>query len=119
MVSLSAQIDPIVNGYYEAIMLYATVIRRMHQQGANYTNGTNVAAAMKNTTFVSPINGATQIDAEGDRVMRYALKDLDTETGLYQVCLYCTSTVQVLYEYCSLITGVYLSLQVEVSSKRC
>ena len=43
---------------------------------------------MKNTTFMSPINGATQVDAEGDRVMRYALKDLDTETGLYQVCFH-------------------------------
>ncbi|GAU87943.1 hypothetical protein RvY_00723-2 [Ramazzottius varieornatus] len=80
-------IDPIVTGYYEAIILYATVIRRMYRQGANYTNGTEVAESLKNTTFRSPVNGPTKIDSEGDRVTTYALKDLDTDSGIYQVVM--------------------------------
>ena len=67
------------------MILYGETVNQLFQQNKDFTNGTLVANAMKNKTFNSPVNGEVQMDSFGDRVVVYAIKTFDAESGRFQV----------------------------------
>ncbi|XP_048394555.1 atrial natriuretic peptide receptor 3 isoform X1 [Stegostoma tigrinum] len=59
-------VNMFVEGFHDAVVLYAKALQEVLKQGYNKTNGSKIVQTMWNTTFEG-IAGQVSIDANGDR----------------------------------------------------
>ncbi|OQV16973.1 Atrial natriuretic peptide receptor 1 [Hypsibius exemplaris] len=78
------EVDPVVTSYYDAVIIYASAISRLHRLGGNVKNGTLIALTMTNTSVPSPLGYLIDIDEDGDRTRAYSLKQMSPESGKFE-----------------------------------
>jgi hypothetical protein len=71
--------------FYDAYILYATVVKRLYHSGKNYTDGLTVSQAMWNTTVRTPLRTNIDIHSDGDRILLYDFRCFDMELGSHSV----------------------------------
>nr|XP_002122873.3 atrial natriuretic peptide receptor 3-like [Ciona intestinalis] len=78
------QVNEYVEGFHDAIMLYARALNATMNQGLDIRNGTSVSANMRNITFQG-ISGPVTIDLYGDRNGDYSIIGMkNIETGTFE-----------------------------------
>jgi hypothetical protein len=73
-------------GFYDAFILYASIVRRLYDNGDNYTDGLAVAQAMWNTSVRTPLQTDVVINSIGDRVVLFDIRSFDMERASHAVC---------------------------------
>ncbi|XP_055329526.1 atrial natriuretic peptide receptor 1-like [Paramacrobiotus metropolitanus] len=68
------QIDQIVMGYYDAIILFCTAVRRLYDANITFLDTSNLLSQLKNTTVVTPLNTVINISVRGDRKVLFDMK---------------------------------------------
>ncbi|XP_055329521.1 atrial natriuretic peptide receptor 1-like isoform X2 [Paramacrobiotus metropolitanus] len=68
------QVDPIVMGYYDAIVLFSTAIRRLYDANLTVLDSENLLGQLKNTTIVTPLHSVFNISARGDRKVMFDMR---------------------------------------------
>ncbi|XP_055329527.1 atrial natriuretic peptide receptor 1-like [Paramacrobiotus metropolitanus] len=68
------QVDPVVMGYYDAVILFSTVIKQLYDANLPIFNVTNQLNWMKNTSVVTPLQSVINISSSGDRRVLYDVK---------------------------------------------
>ncbi|OQV20223.1 Atrial natriuretic peptide receptor 1 [Hypsibius exemplaris] len=81
------QVDPIILGFYDAFILYARTMERLHNSGANFTDGLTVAQAMWNTTVRTPLGTEIVMSSIGDKVISYDVRIFTIERGSHTAFL--------------------------------
>ncbi|XP_064163872.1 atrial natriuretic peptide receptor 3-like [Anguilla rostrata] len=80
----SDNINVFVEGFHDALLLYAMAIVEVKQNGSNKTDGAQITQHMWNRTFEG-IAGPVSIDANGDRYGDFSVMAMvDHETGTYE-----------------------------------
>ncbi|KAJ8286981.1 hypothetical protein GJAV_G00045590 [Gymnothorax javanicus] len=80
----SDSINIFVEGFHDALVLYALAIVEVMQNGSNKTDGAQITQHMWNRTFEG-IAGPVSIDANGDRYGDFSVMAMvDPETGIYE-----------------------------------
>ena len=78
-----ADINPIVAGFYDAVILYATAVNKTISEKNDPRNATDVLRHIWGNTFTElGLTGDIVINENGDREADYSLNDFDHETGL-------------------------------------
>ncbi|XP_061881375.1 atrial natriuretic peptide receptor 3 isoform X2 [Entelurus aequoreus] len=80
-----ATVNMFVEGFHDALLLYAVALHAAMKQGYTKKNGTQIISHMWNTTFEG-IAGQVSVDANGDRNGDFSLMAMtDAEAGTYEV----------------------------------
>ncbi|XP_061836468.1 atrial natriuretic peptide receptor 3 isoform X3 [Nerophis lumbriciformis] len=80
-----ATVNMFVEGFHDALLLYAVALHDAMKQGYSKKNGTQIISHMWNTTFEG-IAGQVSVDANGDRNGDFSLMAMtDAEAGTYEV----------------------------------
>nr|BAA07946.1 natriuretic peptide receptor type-D [Anguilla japonica] len=80
----SDNINVFVEGFHDALLLYAMAVVEVTQNGSNKTDGARITQRMWNRTFEG-IAGPVSIDANGDRYGDFSVMAMvDHETGTYE-----------------------------------
>ncbi|XP_041644000.1 atrial natriuretic peptide receptor 3 [Cheilinus undulatus] len=78
-------VNMFVEGFHDAMLLYAIALHEAMRNGFSKKNGTEITARMWNRTFEG-IAGQVSMDANGDRNGDFSLMAMtNTETGSYEV----------------------------------
>ncbi|XP_061119331.1 atrial natriuretic peptide receptor 3-like isoform X2 [Conger conger] len=80
----SDNVNIFVEGFHDALLLYALAIVEVMQNGSNKTDGAQITQCMWNRTFEG-IAGPVSIDANGDRFGDFSVMAMvDHEAGTYE-----------------------------------
>ncbi|XP_028314442.1 atrial natriuretic peptide receptor 3 [Gouania willdenowi] len=78
-------VNVFVEGFHDAMLLYAIALHEAMKNGYSKSNGTEVTARMWNRTFEG-IAGQVSVDVNGDREGDFSLMSMtDREAGTYEV----------------------------------
>ena len=80
-----SQVDPVVIGHYETIVLYARVIASFVEKGLDYTNGKLVVKNMVNTSFEGFQGSLIYIGSDGQRDKSYKIQYYDNIADAFTV----------------------------------
>ncbi|OQV12409.1 Atrial natriuretic peptide receptor 1 [Hypsibius exemplaris] len=81
------KIDPVVTHFYDAIVLYANMVKSMTRKGQSFLNGVEFASFVGGYTFFSPVNGNVSFNNDSDRVFNFKMLSLNTDTGKFDTLL--------------------------------
>ncbi|KAK2837077.1 hypothetical protein Q5P01_014289 [Channa striata] len=80
-----ASVNMFVEGFHDAMLLYAIALHKAMKNGNNKKNGSEITKHMRNITFEG-IAGQVSVDANGDREGDFSLMAMtDVEAGTYEV----------------------------------
>ncbi|XP_055344054.1 atrial natriuretic peptide receptor 1-like [Paramacrobiotus metropolitanus] len=69
---------------YDTIYLYASLVVTLLSRGQDFLNGSLIAATASNFTFFSvPQSRVSKLDENGDRILTYAFRNLDPNSGQF------------------------------------
>ncbi|XP_055329216.1 atrial natriuretic peptide receptor 1-like [Paramacrobiotus metropolitanus] len=76
-------IDPVVISFYEAVIMYASIVNQVLTMRRNIFDGQLVSSLYRNQTFPSPVTGTVTMDGGGDRQSDFVIKTLDSKSGRF------------------------------------
>ncbi|OQV18989.1 Atrial natriuretic peptide receptor 1 [Hypsibius exemplaris] len=68
--------NPMVTAVFDGVVLYANALRAVHTLGQSVREPAHVLTALRGKTYFSPLTVEIIIDAEGDRVVSYAVSEI-------------------------------------------
>ena len=70
------QIDALVTGHYDMVLLFAEAVKRLQLTGQNYRDGTLLSRAMRNTSYNGLQTGTVRINENGDAQLSYEISSV-------------------------------------------
>ncbi|GAU88414.1 hypothetical protein RvY_01120-2 [Ramazzottius varieornatus] len=77
-------IDPVVTHFYDAMVMYASVVRSMLASNLTFLDGHEFASFVgAGFTFHSPLNGNVSFNDHSDRQFDYVMRSMEYKSGKY------------------------------------